>query len=56
MAGVSVNGVAIGGMTRDEAEQALRQQLPSVSAGALTIKIGELETTIAYADVRARTT
>src|SRR5687768_18586119 len=52
MPGVSVNGVSIAGMTRAEAEQALRSQLPSVGAGALTITIGELETTIAYADVQ----
>jgi len=49
--GVSIAGVAVGGLGRAEAEQRLRASLPDVSAGALTLRIADQTTVIPYASV-----
>ncbi|HLB44846.1 MAG TPA: VanW family protein, partial [Candidatus Limnocylindrales bacterium] len=52
MPGVTINGVSITGLDRAEAEARLRESLPDVSSGVLTVQIGSVEQTIAYADVQ----
>lgn len=49
--GVEVGGVALGGMDRATAERTLRRTLPDVSAGALTVRVGNLEERIGYAEL-----
>jgi len=51
LSGVRVGGVAVGGLTRAEAEARLSQQLPSLSAGSATIVAGGVEETVTYADL-----
>lgn len=50
-AGVTVNGVGVGGMNQDDARIALANALPDISAGKLTINIGALTTDVTYASV-----
>ncbi|HWH23536.1 MAG TPA: peptidoglycan binding domain-containing protein, partial [Candidatus Limnocylindria bacterium] len=48
--GVEVAGIAIGGLDRHDAELKLRQELPSLSAGQLTVSFAEYTARIPYAD------
>ncbi|MEO8625157.1 MAG: VanW family protein [Candidatus Limnocylindrales bacterium] len=50
-AGVTVNGVGVGGMNQDDARIALANGLPDISAGKLTINIGALSQDVTYASV-----
>jgi vancomycin resistance protein YoaR len=50
-AGVSVAGVSVAGLTPAEAEARLREQLPSLSAGTMTLALEGRDTSIAYGDV-----
>jgi vancomycin resistance protein YoaR len=50
-AGVTVNGVDIGGLARDQAESKLNFELPDPSTGKLTIVIGPLTQDVTYASV-----
>lgn len=50
MSGVSVSGVSIAGLDRDQAQARLREQLPSLASGALTVRLGETTETIPFAD------
>lgn len=49
--GVSVGGVDVSGLTRQEAAAVLREELPNPSAGAVTLQLGSSTATIDYADV-----
>jgi vancomycin resistance protein YoaR len=49
--GVSVNSVSIAGLDRSDAEATLRKELPSASAGVLTVHLGDQTKTIDYADI-----
>jgi vancomycin resistance protein YoaR len=49
--GVTVGGVAVGGLDRESAETALRQALPNLADGGLTIQIGSAVQTIPYAEI-----
>ncbi len=51
MPGVSVAGVAIGGLDRSAAEARLREQLPRLDAGSLTVEIGDSSQRIGYAEL-----
>lgn len=51
LSGVKVGGVALGGLTRAEAEARLVEELPSLSAGAATIIAGGVEQTVTYAEL-----
>src|SRR5690349_9618663 len=48
--GVSVNSVSIAGLARTDVKGTLRNELPSVSSGTLTLRIGDQTTSIPYAD------
>ena len=50
-AGVTVNGVEIGGLERDQAESKLNFELPDPSTGKLSIVIGTLTQDVTYASV-----
>jgi vancomycin resistance protein YoaR len=52
MPGVAVGGVSIAGLDRGAAEARLRAELPSLSAGRLTLALDGRETVIPYADAR----
>jgi vancomycin resistance protein YoaR len=49
--GVSVAGVALGGLDRAAAEATLREHLPALNAGTLTIRIDGKDHQVAYADI-----
>lgn len=49
MPGVSVAGVSIGGLDRAAAEARIREQLPRLDAGTLTVTIGTFSQRISYA-------
>ncbi|MEA2676284.1 MAG: hypothetical protein QOJ81_425 [Chloroflexota bacterium] len=51
VAGVTVNGVDIGGLARDQAESKLNFELPDPTTGKLTILIGTLTQDVTYASV-----
>ena len=51
MPGVTVAGVAVGGLDRTAAEARLREQLPRLDAGSLTITIGSSSQQISYAEL-----
>ena len=50
--GVDVGGVSIGGLSRAQAEARLRQSLPDLSQGELTVHIGGAATAVTYAELR----
>jgi len=49
--GVEVAGVALAGLDRGAAETRLREALPSLSSGHLTVRFGDRQETIAYSDI-----
>ncbi|HUG48190.1 MAG TPA: VanW family protein [Candidatus Limnocylindria bacterium] len=49
--GVEVAGVSLAGLDRLQAESLLRERLPALSSGALTVRFGEEQATISYSDV-----
>ena len=49
--GVTVGGVELGGLTRAQAADRLAAELPSLSAGAAVIRVGDMEETVSYADL-----
>jgi vancomycin resistance protein YoaR len=51
MPGVTVGGVAVGGLDRASAEAAVREHLPPLGAGSLTVTIGGSSQRISYADL-----
>ncbi len=51
MPGVTVGGVPVGGLERSAAEERVRASLPDVSAGTLTLRMGEETTEVPYASV-----
>jgi vancomycin resistance protein YoaR len=51
MRGVVVGGVELGGLDRAEAADRLAAELPSLASGQATIRVGEMEETVAYADL-----
>ena len=50
-AGVTVNGVEIGGLARDQAESKLNFELPDPTTGKLTLAISTLTQSVTYASV-----
>jgi vancomycin resistance protein YoaR len=50
-AGVDVAGVSVAGLTRAEAEARLRERLPSLAQGTLTLSLEGRETRLAYTDL-----
>jgi vancomycin resistance protein YoaR len=48
---VSIGGVAVGGLTRAEAEERLTAELPSLSSGAALVRIGAETLTVPYARI-----
>ena len=54
LSGVRIAGVELGGLTRAEAEARLAAELPAVDTGAATIVAGDVEETVAYADLGRR--
>jgi vancomycin resistance protein YoaR len=51
MPGVSIGGVAVGGLSPDDAKHKLNAALPDVSAGSLTVTAGSVQQKINYADI-----
>jgi vancomycin resistance protein YoaR len=49
--GVAVGGVELGGLDRADAADRLAAELPSLATGAATIRVGETEEAVAYADL-----
>ncbi len=49
--GVEVAGVSLAGLDRDAAEARLREALPSLSSGHLTVRFGERQETISYSEI-----
>jgi vancomycin resistance protein YoaR len=49
--GTSVAGVQLGGLDRASAEVRLREQLPSLSSGHISITFGDTKDTIQYTDI-----
>ncbi len=49
--GTSVAGVQLGGLDRASAEVRLREQLPSLSSGHITVTFGDTTDKIEYADI-----
>ncbi|HEY7600486.1 MAG TPA: peptidoglycan binding domain-containing protein, partial [Candidatus Limnocylindrales bacterium] len=49
--GVSIGGVALAGLERAEAEAALREGLPALNAGHVTLRIADEQSQIAYAAI-----
>src|SRR5215208_295992 len=47
--GVDVDGVSLAGLNRSQAEAKLRESLPSVGSGALTVDLGEDQRKVSYA-------
>ncbi|MDQ3871514.1 MAG: VanW family protein [Chloroflexota bacterium] len=52
MPGVTVAGVPISGLDRGAAEARLREALPSLSSGKLTLSVDDSRTTISFAQIR----
>lgn len=50
-AGVTINGVELGGLNQDEALAKLQSDLPDIASGKLTITIGALTQDVTYASV-----
>jgi vancomycin resistance protein YoaR len=48
--GVDVDGIDLAGLNRGAAAAKLRESLPDLSAGSLTIRVGNVEQAIPYAD------
>jgi vancomycin resistance protein YoaR len=48
--GVDVAGVDLAGLSRSAADAKLRSELPSLSAGSLTVNVGGAQDTIAYSE------
>jgi len=51
LGGVRVGGVALGGLTRDQAEARLAEQLPSLSTGTATIAAGGVTEAVTYEEL-----
>jgi vancomycin resistance protein YoaR len=51
MPGVRIGGVALGGLTRDAAEERLRGALPSLTDGAATVMVDGVATVIPYEQI-----
>lgn len=51
MPGVKIDEIALGGLTRAEAEARLRDALPSVTAGTATVVVDGVPTTIPYDEI-----
>ncbi|MDH4334923.1 MAG: VanW family protein, partial [Chloroflexota bacterium] len=51
MPGVRIGEVALGGLTRDEAEARLREKLPSLTAGIATVVVDGVPTRIPYDEI-----
>ncbi|MDP8905162.1 MAG: VanW family protein [Chloroflexota bacterium] len=49
--GVTVNGVAVGGLDRAEAEARLRASLPALDTGHLTVRFADVERRVTYAEI-----
>ena len=49
--GVEIAGVPVGGLDRVQAEARLREQLPSLAAGHLAVRVGDDVTLISYAEI-----
>jgi vancomycin resistance protein YoaR len=49
--GVTVSGVAVGGLDRSAAEAQLRSSLPPLATGFLSVRLGDTERRIAYAEL-----
>lgn len=49
--GVTVNGVAVGGLDRAAAEAQLRKSLPPLDRGFLSVRLGDTERRITYAEL-----
>ena len=49
--GVQVSGISVSGMNRSAAESRLKEALPDLSAGALTVQVGQALESIAYSDI-----
>ncbi|HUH16983.1 MAG TPA: peptidoglycan binding domain-containing protein, partial [Methylomirabilota bacterium] len=51
LSGVSVGGVQLAGLDRAAAEDRLRERLPSMADGQVTILVGDVQRVVAYADI-----
>jgi vancomycin resistance protein YoaR len=49
--GVNVGGVSLAGLDRPSAEAALREQLPTLGSGYLTVRLADVEERISYATI-----
>lgn len=49
--GVDVGGVSLAGLTRPEAEAKLRETLPALSSGRLTVRFADTEERIRYSEI-----
>src|SRR5688500_13280662 len=49
--GVDVGGISLSGLDRAAAEAKLREELPVLSSGAITVRYADVEETVRYSEI-----
>src|SRR5688572_9783420 len=49
--GAEVGGISLAGLNRAEAEAKLREELPPLSSGHITVRFADVQETISYAEI-----